>query len=57
LALQHRELPATLNYQVADPACPVHVASHSQPLRQPLALAVNQNPTGQIATLLIHGPT
>jgi len=54
LALEHGIVPHTLNYDRADPACPVNVVS-GQPLRAPqrAALLLNQAPTGQAAALVL----
>jgi 3-oxoacyl-[acyl-carrier-protein] synthase II len=54
LALQHRVLPATLNYQTPDPQCPLAVVAKNTILASPVALVVNQAPTGQIATVAIE---
>jgi len=53
LAFQAGTLPATLNYQTPDPQCPVPVVAQNQPLDQPLALVLSQNPSGQLASLLL----
>jgi 3-oxoacyl-[acyl-carrier-protein] synthase II len=55
LALEHRELPATLNHQQAAADCPVLVHSQNLPLSSPFALITNQTPQGQIATLVLQG--
>jgi 3-oxoacyl-[acyl-carrier-protein] synthase II len=54
LALEHGIVPHTLNYDRADPACPVNVV-RGQPLRAPhrVALLLNQAPTGQAAALVL----
>lgn len=55
LAIQHRTLPGTLNYQNPDPDCPVHVLRDPQSLENPHALVINHSCTGQVASLLITG--
>ena len=54
LALQHGEVPVTLNYEFPDATCPVNVV-HGQPIpvAQPTALVMNQSGTGQTAAVLI----
>lgn len=56
LSLQHGEVPATLNYDTPDPACPVNVV-HSAALknRPATALCVNRSGTGQIAAIVLRG--
>jgi 3-oxoacyl-[acyl-carrier-protein] synthase II len=54
LALNHGRLPPTLNYDEADPACPVNVVHGSAwPIEKPAALALNQSTTGQCAAMVI----
>jgi len=55
LALQNRQLPATLNHLSPAADCPVTVITRNQALTNPFALITNQTPQGQIATLLIQG--
>lgn len=54
LALEAGEVPVTLNYEQADPACPVNVV-HEQPLtdRPPTALVMNQSLMGQSVAMVI----
>lgn len=54
LSLRQQILPATLNYRTPDPDCPVLVRSENTPLTSPVALIVNQSPTGQVAALAIE---
>ena len=56
LALEHGQTPVTLNYERADPECPVNVV-HGQPHRggPRTALLLNQAPMGQSAAVLIVG--
>lgn len=57
LALGAHQVPATLNYESPDPACPVDVI-HGQPLGSaaPRALVVNRTQIGQAAALVLAGP-
>ena len=57
-ALIHDEVPATLNYDVPDPRCPVHVTGCSRKIgRQPTAaLILSQAPTGQAAAVVLGTP-
>jgi 3-oxoacyl-[acyl-carrier-protein] synthase II len=54
LALEHGQIPHTLNYERPDPECPVNVI-HGRPLTstRSTALLLNQSPMGQSAALLI----
>jgi 3-oxoacyl-[acyl-carrier-protein] synthase II len=54
LALEHRQIPVTLNYERPDPSCPIRLV-HDQPLdvRQPTALVINQTTLGQAAAVVI----
>lgn len=54
LALQHEEVPATLNYQTPDAACPVNVV-HGEALRgrPATAVCVNQSGSGQVAAVVL----
>lgn len=56
MALDAGQLPATLNYEHPDPACPVEVV-HGAPLSSaaPTALLVNRTPIGQATALLLAG--
>jgi 3-oxoacyl-[acyl-carrier-protein] synthase II len=54
LALMHGRVPPTLNYEEADPACPVNVIhGKGQPIGKPAAMALNQSNTGQAAAVVI----
>ncbi len=52
LALKHGTLPATLNYEKPDPACPVTVNAASQPIRRPSFLKVGFTEMGQCAAVV-----
>ncbi len=55
LALQHGELPLTLNYETPDPRCQLQVV-HDQPmpLRSSAALTVNRTSMGQSAAAVVR---
>jgi 3-oxoacyl-[acyl-carrier-protein] synthase II len=52
LALRHGTLPATLNYDEPDPACPVAVSATSRPLTNPLFLKIAFTEMGQCAAVV-----
>ena len=54
LALQHDEVPRTLNYETADPACPVNVI-HGESLTgaKPVAMVLSQAGPGQAAAIVL----
>lgn len=55
LALQHRVLPATLNYRIPDPRCMLNVVSGSATdLRNLTAMSVNRTSMGQSAAAIIR---
>jgi 3-oxoacyl-[acyl-carrier-protein] synthase II len=55
LALEHGQLPATLNYENADPECPVTVAAGApRPVVRPHVLKVGFTGMGQCAALVIR---
>lgn len=57
LAIEHGELPRTLNYETPDPACPVAVVrEQSLVAPQHHALALQQSGTGQGAAILLGAP-
>ncbi|MGE0760781.1 MAG: beta-ketoacyl-[acyl-carrier-protein] synthase family protein, partial [Pirellulaceae bacterium] len=54
IAFEHRAVPATLNFETPDPACPVNVV-HGQalPAAGQLAVVLNQSSTGQAAAVVL----
>jgi 3-oxoacyl-[acyl-carrier-protein] synthase II len=57
LALQHGQIPFTLNYHRPDSACPVNVVSKAPaPLEKPTALLLNQSTIGQAVAIVLAGP-
>jgi 3-oxoacyl-[acyl-carrier-protein] synthase II len=54
LALTHGLVPATLNYEEPDPACPVTVATAPRPVRRPYVLKVSLTEMGQCAAVVIR---
>lgn len=57
LAVATGTVPATLNYEFPDPACPVNVI-HGQPMttERRTALVLNQTETGQTAAVMLGPP-
>jgi 3-oxoacyl-[acyl-carrier-protein] synthase II len=54
LALAHGLVPATLNYEEPDPACPVVVAREPRPVRWPYVVKVSLNEVGQCAAVVVR---
>ena len=55
LALEHGQLPATLNYEEPDPACPVTVAAReTRPIRKPYFLKTGFTDLGQCAAAVFR---
>jgi 3-oxoacyl-[acyl-carrier-protein] synthase II len=55
LALEHGQLPPTLNYEEPDPACPVSVAAGGlRPVTQPHVLKVGFTDLGQCAAVVVR---
>lgn len=52
LAFKHGVLPATLNYQVPDPACPVHVLTKPRPIAKPYFVKIGFTDMGQCAAVV-----
>ena len=57
LALETGEVTPTLNYETADPNCPIRVV-HDAPHKvdSPIALALNQSRSGQTAAIILAAP-
>jgi 3-oxoacyl-[acyl-carrier-protein] synthase II len=53
LALEHGTLPATLNYDAPDPACPVAVIREPRPVTKPHVLKVSLTDLGQCAVAVV----
>ena len=57
LALETGEVPPTLNYEKADPNCPINVVHDApQKVDAPIALAINQSRSGQTAAIILAAP-
>jgi 3-oxoacyl-[acyl-carrier-protein] synthase II len=55
LALQHGQLPGTLNHQKPDPACPVSVHTGTpRPIAKPYAVKLSYTELGQCAAVVIR---
>ena len=54
LALRDGRMPATLNYEEADPRCPVRVARVPRPVRRPYVLKVSCTERGHCAALVVR---
>jgi 3-oxoacyl-[acyl-carrier-protein] synthase II len=55
LAFEHGQLPATLNYEEPDPACPVTVAAKElRPIRKPYFLKIGLTDLGQCAAAVFR---
>jgi 3-oxoacyl-[acyl-carrier-protein] synthase II len=54
LALRHGLLPATLNYEEPDPACPVVVSARPREVGRPYFLKVGFTDAGQCAALVVR---
>ena len=55
LALHHGQLPGSLNYEEADPACPVTVHTGApRPVRKPYAIKVGFTQMGQCAAAVVR---
>ncbi len=54
LALRHGEVPRTLNYETADPECPVNVV-HGASLvgAKPVAMILSQAGPGQAVAMIL----
>jgi 3-oxoacyl-[acyl-carrier-protein] synthase II len=56
LAMKHGEVPATLNYQSPDPACPVAVTRTPFRVAKPYFLKLGFTEMGQCAAVVIRSP-
>jgi len=54
MGLEQGLVPPTLNYEKADPACPVNVVTKPQAPTSPIVLALNHKLTGQASALLVR---
>jgi 3-oxoacyl-[acyl-carrier-protein] synthase II len=55
VAMRQGAVPATLNYEEPDPACPVQVtAGEPRPMKRPHVLKVNFTPMGQCAAVVVR---
>ncbi len=54
LGLAHGQVPASLNYEEPDPACPVAVGTQTRPLRRPCVLKVGFTEMGQCAAVVLR---
>ena len=55
LALRHGEVPATLNYEVPDPRCPINVVQDGPlAIRNRTAISVNRTARGQSAAAVLR---
>jgi len=54
LALKHGTIPPTLNYEEADPDCPVNVSNESRPLEKASVLKTGCSRTGQMVSVLFE---
>ena len=54
LALTHGQVPATLNYEEPDPACPVAIDTQARPLHKPFVLKVGFTEMGQCAAVVLR---
>jgi 3-oxoacyl-[acyl-carrier-protein] synthase II len=52
LAMKHGTLPATLNYQTPDPACPVQVLTKPRPIAKPYFVKLGFTDMGQCAAVV-----
>ncbi len=56
LAIEHRAIPPTLNYETPDPNCPVNVVhGQARPLESPTALVLSHSQLGQAVAVLLGG--
>jgi 3-oxoacyl-[acyl-carrier-protein] synthase II len=53
LGVEHGAIPPTLNYKSRDPNCPVNVVTKLQPTERKTFIALNHNPSGAAAAVVI----
>lgn len=53
IALEHGQLPVTLNYRTRDPECPIEVVSQPREAGEKSFVALNHAPGGQSAALVV----
>lgn len=57
LAIQHGQIPPTLNYEHPDPQCAINVVHGGpMPLAHPTALVLSHSPLGQAVAVVLAGP-
>ncbi|HKD35464.1 MAG TPA: beta-ketoacyl-[acyl-carrier-protein] synthase family protein [Pirellulales bacterium] len=57
VAMEHGQIPPTLNYERPDADCPINVVFRSpRPSEKPTALAINQTLSGQAVALVLVDP-
>jgi len=52
MALQQKKIPQTINYETADPQCPVNIVRETRTLDQQSVIKTSYSATGQIATVV-----
>ncbi len=52
LAMKHGTLPATLNYETPDPACPIQVLTKARPIAKPYFVKIGFSDMGQCAAVV-----
>lgn len=53
-SLQHGQIPATINFETADPNCPVNIVTSPQRLSNQSLIKTSYSATGQIATVVFE---
>lgn len=53
-ALRDGTLPPTLNYETADPDCPVNVVREPRPIKKPFVLKLNMTEMGQVGAVVVR---
>jgi 3-oxoacyl-[acyl-carrier-protein] synthase II len=52
MGLQQKKIPPTINYETADPQCPVNIVQQAEDLKQSSVIKTSYSATGQIATVV-----